>query len=108
HAVRAVRRLLQEGGALGAELGVGLAAVVDPEPEAAHLARFELAPDEVGRILLERRPRRHQGDLEFGLAGVAYRDPAEPLTHGDVGAGLEAQVVYVVVARRVLVVSVYM
>src|SRR5215468_10184478 len=103
HPVGPVRRLLQEGDALGAEFLEGLTAVVDPEPQAAHLARFELAPDEVGRVRLERRSRRHQGDFQFGLAGVAHRDPAEPLTHGDVGAGLEAQDVDVVVARGVLV-----
>src|SRR5215831_12246903 len=102
-AVGAIRRLLQERDALGAELLEGLAAVVDPEPQPAHLARFELAPDEVGRVRLERRPGCHQGDLQLGLAGVAHRDPAEPLTHGDVGAGLEPQDVDVVIARRVLV-----
>ena len=70
---------------------IGLAAVVDPQAEAAHLALLELAPDEVGGVGVERRPGRHQGDLELGLAGVADGDPAKALAHGDVGAGLEAQ-----------------
>ena len=73
------------------------------QAQPAHLALLELPADERGGLLVERRPGRHQGHLELRLARVLHGDPAEPLTHGDVGARLEAEHVDVEVAGLVLV-----
>src|ERR1700753_3304037 len=68
HAVRPLRRLLQERHALGAQLLIGLAAVVDLQAEPAHLALLQLGPDERGGRVVQRRARRPQRGRALGAA----------------------------------------
>src|SRR5262249_49006313 len=101
--VRPVGGLLQERDALGAQLGEGLAAIVDPQPEAAHLALFQLAADELRGLGPEGRAGDHQGDLELGLGRGAYGPPAKPFAPGGVASRLKAEGADGEVARLILV-----
>src|SRR5918995_6356704 len=76
-AVGPIGGLLHELHALGDELVVGLVAVVDAETEAAHLPLGQLAPYELGGLLVERRPGVHQGDLQLGLVGAQRKPSSE-------------------------------
>src|SRR4051812_16481296 len=103
HAVRAIGGLLEELHPLGRQLFVGPAAVVDVQTQPALATPLELAPDEVGCLVVQGWAGGHQGDLQLRLAGVSDGHPAEPLPHGNVGARGEAEDLDVEVARLVLV-----
>jgi hypothetical protein len=72
-AIRAVGRLLQEGHALGAEFLVGLAAVVDSQSQATHLALLQLtAHEQILRALDATSGEIAHGCLAVGRLEATY------------------------------------